>query len=474
MTTTSDQTRPDPTQAPPTPGTWTVLRPVVLRIHFYAGVLVAPFLAVLCLTGLAYVFSPQLDDLVYGHELLVGEHTGAPRPLDEQIAAATAAHPEGAVTSVAVDSDPGRTTGVVMAVPGLPEDVERTVYVDPYTAGVRGALDTWWDSPPLQTTLDSLHRNLLLGEPGRIYSELAASWLWVLVLGGLALWVGRRRSRRRAALHPPRGGRPGRARLLGWHGAVGLWVAVALLFISATGLTWSQFAGERFTSLVVALDGSTPELAAAPVPAGSGAPVSTQTVLDTARGAGLAGPLKITLPDGPTAPVQVAETARDWPVQRDAVAVDPGTGAVTEALRWADFPLMAKLTRIGVLAHMGTLFGLPNQLALAAMALGLLALLGWGYRMWWHRRPTRDGRARFTALAPRGVLRALSQPAAFAVVVLTVAVGWLLPLLGISLLAFLAADALAAAIARRRAGGAVGAARPPVVAARSGGPRPPH
>jgi uncharacterized iron-regulated membrane protein len=456
MTTTSDHTQPEPTtaEAPPTrrPGTWTVLRPIVLRVHFYAGVLVAPFLAVLCLTGLAYVFSPQLNDLVYGHELLVGPHTGSPRPLDEQVAAATAAHPEGTVTSLVVNSDPDRTTGVVMAVPGLAADTERTVYVDPYTGGVRGALDTWWDTPPLQTTLDSLHRNLLLGDPGRIYSELAASWLWVLVLGGLALWIGRRRSRRSAALHPPRGARPGRARLLGWHGSVGLWVAVALLFISATGLTWSQYAGERFTSLVVAMDGSTPELAAEPVPVGPGAPVSAQAALDTARGAGLVGPLKITPAAEPTAPVQVAETAGDWPVQRDSIAVDPYTGRVTEALRWDDFPPMAKLTRIGILAHMGSLFGLANQLALAAMALGLLCLLFWGYRMWWRRRPTRDGRAHFTALAPRGVLRALSQPATFAVVVLTVAVGWLLPLLGISLLAFLAADAVAATVARRRTG----------------------
>jgi hypothetical protein len=63
-------------------------------------------------------------------------------------------------------------------------------------------------APPLQTTLDDLHRNLLLGDGvGSVYSELAASWLWVLVLGGLALWVGKIRGRSRAAdtLLRPRG-----------------------------------------------------------------------------------------------------------------------------------------------------------------------------------------------------------------------------------------------------------------------------
>jgi uncharacterized iron-regulated membrane protein len=257
----SETARPDPAVG------WSAFRPLVLRIHFYAGVLVAPFLVVVALTGLAYVFSPQLGDLVYADELLVGPHDGPARPLDDQVAAAVAAHPEGTLSSVVDPGDPDRTTGVVLAVPGLPDDVERTVYVDPYTAQVRGSLDTWYDTPPLQTTLDALHRNLLLGEPGRIYSELAASWLWVLVLGGLALWISRRRRHRTlaATVLPPLGSRPGRRRMLGWHAATGVWLAVALLFISSTGLTWSTYAGARFTTVVDAVQGSTPELAAEPV-----------------------------------------------------------------------------------------------------------------------------------------------------------------------------------------------------------------
>ena len=445
-----------PNAAPPPPPTpavsWAALRPLVLRLHFYAGVLVAPFLVVACLTGLAYVFSPQIDDLVYSHELIVGPHAGAPRPLDDQIAAALAAHPEGTLSSVLHPGDANRTTGVVLAVPGLPEDTERTVYVDPYTAQVRGSLDTWYDDPPLQTTLDALHRTLLLGAPGRVYSELAASWLWVLVLGGLALWVGRWRRHRRlaAAVVPPIGARPGRRRLLGWHGAVGVWLSIALLFISATGLTWSQFAGVRFQAAVNTIKGNTPELVAAPVPARDVPQIAVQTALDNAHAAGLTQLLKITMPSAPGTPFTVAENAGTWPVQRDAVSLDPYTGAVTETVLWRDWPVMAKLTRIGILAHMGSLFGLVSQLALAAMALGLLCLLFWGYRMWWRRRPTRGARRGLHPPVHRGTLRALSQPAAFAVVLATVVVGWLMPVLGVSLLVFLAGDAAAAAWARRR------------------------
>ena len=57
----------------------------MLRLHFYAGALVGSFLAIACLTGLIYVFSPQLSDAVYADELLVGPHAGPARPLDEAI-----------------------------------------------------------------------------------------------------------------------------------------------------------------------------------------------------------------------------------------------------------------------------------------------------------------------------------------------------------------------------------------------------
>ena len=449
ITTDAGETTPQP--APARTG-WAALRPLVLRLHFYAGVFVAPFLVIACLTGLVYVFSPQLSDLVYADELFAAPHTGPARSLDDQVAAAVAAHPEGTVNSLVVPADPDRTTGVVLDVEGLGQDLQRTVYVDPYTAQVRGALDTWWDTTPLQTTLDGLHRNLLLGEPGRIYSELAASWLWVLALGGLALWIGKVRGRRKAkdALLPPRGMRAGRRRILGWHGATGVWLTVALLFLSATGLTWSTYAGDRFATVVDAVKQSTPSLAAEPVPVRDGAQISVQDALDRGVATGLQGPLKVTVPAEPGAPFTVAEIARDWPVQRDEVALDPYTGAVTETILWQDFPVLSKLTRIGILAHMGDLFGLFSQLALAATALGLLCMIFWGYRMWWQRRPTRGGARRLTAPVRRGTLRALPQPTTFAIVLVAVVVGWLLPVLGVSLVLFVVGDAIAGAISRRR------------------------
>ena len=39
----------------------------IWRWHFYAGLLVIPILVVLCISGIVYLFKPQIDGVFYGH-----------------------------------------------------------------------------------------------------------------------------------------------------------------------------------------------------------------------------------------------------------------------------------------------------------------------------------------------------------------------------------------------------------------------
>ncbi len=104
---------------PPPGRSWEAARHLLVRLHFYAGVLVAPFLLVAALTGLAYTLTPQLDQFVYGDRLRVEQVGETVRPLSEQIAAARAAYPEGTTASVVTPPGPEDTTRVVLAVPEL-------------------------------------------------------------------------------------------------------------------------------------------------------------------------------------------------------------------------------------------------------------------------------------------------------------------------------------------------------------------
>uniref|UniRef100_UPI00397BFA36 PepSY domain-containing protein n=1 Tax=Amycolatopsis sp. lyj-346 TaxID=2789289 RepID=UPI00397BFA36 len=130
----------------------TGLGALLLRLHFYAGVLVAPFLVVAAMTGLAYTITPQLDAILYDTELHAEPAGRAAKPLSEQVAAARATHPDGTLSYVAVGAG-DVTTQVVFTSPELGEK-QHSVYVDPYTAQVKGQLTTWFGYTPVRTWLD--------------------------------------------------------------------------------------------------------------------------------------------------------------------------------------------------------------------------------------------------------------------------------------------------------------------------------
>ncbi len=79
---------------------------------------------------------------------------------------------------------------------------------------------------------------------GRFYSELAASWLGIIALAGLGLWIVRiRKSRTKKDFVRPNRAYRGYRKTLSWHTSVGIWVLLGALFLSATGITWSQYDG---------------------------------------------------------------------------------------------------------------------------------------------------------------------------------------------------------------------------------------
>jgi uncharacterized iron-regulated membrane protein len=424
-------------------------RPLVVRLHFYAGVFVAPFLVVAAVTGGLYALAPSIERVVY-RDLLSVSSPGTTLPLDDQVARARAAHPDLPVTTIRPAAADGATTRVSFADPALPTDHARTVFVDPGSGRLLGEQVTWLGYLPVSTWLDGLHRHLNLGEPGRVYSELAASWLWVIALGGLFLWLARPAAQRRP-------GRSGRSRTLNRHGATGMWLLAGLLFLSATGITWSTYAGAHVTELRSAFDWQRPQLDSA-AHHGMGAaaaqlsPIDYAGVVEAADRAGVHAPVEVTVPAEAGHPVHVTEIDKAFRFTTNAAAVDPADLAIVDRVDYdRDYPTMAKLADWGVRAHMGMLFGLLNQLVLLATAVGLLGVIIGGYRMWWQRRPTRGSAWAMGRPPARGGIRRLRPAAAVILAVVSVAVGWFLPLFGLTLAGFVVVDLLVGAYRRSRA-----------------------
>ncbi|UXN21876.1 PepSY domain-containing protein [Curtobacterium flaccumfaciens] len=449
---------------------------LLLRLHFTAGLFVGPFILIAALSGAAYALGPSIEQVVYKHEL-TAPSSAAPLPLADQIDAAQAYvnrhHPNDSLSAVRPAPAPGASTRVMYTEDGLLESQSRAIFIDPGTAEVRGDLLVYGTSGalPFRTWVDTFHRSLFLGDAGRLYSETAASWLGVLALAGLGLWIVRiqRARAKRDLLRPARGVR-GYRRLFSWHASTGLWLLLGALFLSATGITWSQFGGANVDALRADWGWSTPSLTttlsqdpaasagehaehhgAAEVAGNAGpatlAPTLFDEVLAKARTVNIhAAEVQITAPVTADQAWTVAEIKRSYPTAVSSVAIDPTNMSVVSRTDFSSYSIPAKLARWGIDTHMGTMWGLPNQILLFVTALGIATMVVLGYLMWWKRRPTggRVGRA-----PAAGAIARAPWWGTTAVFLVAAGLSLALPALGVSLLVFLVVDALVVTFRRR-------------------------
>ena len=440
------------------------LSAVTLRLHFYAGVFIGPFILVAALSGALYALTPTIENYLY-KDLTTVQAVDSPQPLGEQVAAAQHAHPDKAITQVWPAESSTDSTRVLLADPSNKEGNPLAVLVDPGSTRILGEQHTYSGNGelPFRRWVSGLHEGLNLGEPGALYSELAASWLWLVALGGVYLWWVRVRNRRNAKgiLRPLPAKKGSRRSAMNLHAVTGVWLLVAILGLSATGITWSNIAGANVDKTVTSLnwkaDPIDTALPGAPAQdsddhaehtghAGHGqhrpaletdrTAAQVETVLATARAEGLTGPLSLRTPEDEHSAWQASERWVPWRTTSDAVSIDGRDGTVVDRLPFVDLPLFSKLSSWGIYLHMGIMFGLPLQILLFLVGLGIALIVVQGYRMWWKRR------------AFPGVPHRFPWKAWAAAALLAGTVGVFLPLLGASLLAFLALDA--ALVLRRR------------------------
>jgi uncharacterized iron-regulated membrane protein len=429
------------------------------RVHFWAGLITAPIVLFAAFTGLLYVFTPQIEASV--HAGVDRVQVGAARvSLDRQIAAAQAAMDGARPRAVVPAFEAAETTQVYFAAPpsphaghvmagekaggkagradhdhGLPQG--RIAYVDPYTARVVGQLA---EMDRFKTWARKLHSSALQGNGWRWLIELAASWMLVMFATGLYMWWPRSQAAGgpgwRALL--PRWGR-GRITWRDFHASLGLAMSAVLMVVLVTGLTWSRHTGENFRAAQEALGQASPK---APkhlrsMPLEGRAPLSAQTVLETALANAPEVQMQLTPPKGEGGVWRVENFDRGQPQKRFALILDAGSGAVLFRSGWQDFPIVPKATAIGIPFHRGE-FGVWNQALLAVAALIAIFSVVSGVVMWWRRRPAR--RVGVPAVS-------LQQVRAVPVYLwlLCAAMAWSMPVFGISLAVLTGAELSAAA-----------------------------
>ena len=434
------------------------------RWHFYAGLFCLPFITILSLSGVVYLFKPQIDaylDKPYDRLTLSGD----PKRLDEQVAAALDAFPAARLTALELRNAPSDATRVrLMTKDG---DALR-ILVRPDTLDILSAEK---EKNRFTSLIHDIHGELLLGEPGAILVELAGAWGIVMILTGLYLWWPSDRVGF-AGVFYPRIGASGRTFLKDLHSVTGFWLSLLALFFLISALPWTKVWGgsfkylrgigaareirqdwttgpasaraqrqEMFNAAPPRHNDPSDEHAAHPGaatnvasnPTNNRAPAGFDKIAARVFPLSLADPVLIS-PPSPRSPNWVARSdAQNRPL-RTTLEFDPISFQLVKQSGFADRPFIDRVIGFGVAAHEGQLFGWLNQLLGLMTALGYLVLVVSSTLMWWRRRPQ-------NALgAPSEILpRRRLAPALVGVIA---ALGVLLPTLGLSLLATLAIETL--------------------------------
>jgi uncharacterized iron-regulated membrane protein len=385
------------------------------RWHFYAGLFVAPFMVLLALTGIIYLFKPQLDPLMYGDLLTVppAEHALS---ADEQLQRAKAAYPRGTLSKYLPPADATSSAQFVM------HDGSRevTVFVDPYRGTVLGTQDA---KNNLQAIARALHGELMIGTVGDRLIELAAGWGVMLVISGVYLWWPRGKSS--SGVLWPRFTTRGRVFWRDLHAVTGFWGAALLLVMLLSGMAWTGFWGKQYAELwnrfpaamwnaVPTSDQQARVLNTAtqqtvpwamentPMPvsgdhaehmnhgamhAAPAAPtIRLQQVVDLATARKVEPGYSITPPTTAEGVFTVAVFAND-PRNDATLHVDQYTGKVLADVRWEHYNGVARATETGVMLHEGKMFGWVNQLIVLLICLMILLSAVSGVVIWWKRRP---------------------------------------------------------------------------------------
>jgi uncharacterized iron-regulated membrane protein len=397
-------------------------RSLLWRIHAWAALIASPFALIATLTGSLYVVTPQIEQALYGsleHVSVAGER----HSLDEMVAAAMAAVPAGSVVQSVqpgvAETDAVRVTvlatpvadhaghespaphdHVVAANLSAPADnkVETTLYVNPYTAAVIGAVP---EQQRFSNWAKKLHSTLLQGEGWRWMIELAASWLMVMLLTGIYLWWPGS-----AQAGVPTAGLRGRAAWKQWHGVIGVLLGVLTFVMLATGITWSKYAGSqvRYARDVAGQVPPRVPRDLVSLRAGDAAMLSWQSAWEAARSAAPQLSLQLSPPRDAQGTWRVSSADKRQPAKKFDLVLEAYTGQPLYYAGWDNQTAFSKATAIGIPFHRGEL-GVWNQVLLGLFAAGMLLSLISGWVMFFKRR--RTGWLGMPVLMP-GALHAVS------------------------------------------------------------------
>lgn len=360
------------------------------RWHFYAGIILLPFILILSLSGMVYLFKPQIENIIDKpyHNLTI---TGAIAPVSQQVNAALQTFENSKLRHYEIPQKANDAPRIFIFAKGI----EHIIYVHPQNLQILKSIPK---ENRFMAIARNIHGELLIGKTGSYIVEAAASWAIIMIISGLFLWWPRNNNGLGGILFP----RKGKLFMRDLHAVTGIYVSFFAMILLLTGLPWTDVWGDAFKE-VRKITKTMPdrqdwtinrkeEQSRLMEEMGNHnhvSPIYNANIDDIAAHAKfekLAYPVEIAPPNNKSKNWILRSNSPNRP-QRVIIEYSTQNAQELKRERFEDRHIIDRIVGIGVAAHEGQLFGWINQLIGVLTAFMLCLLSVTSFLMWRKRAP---------------------------------------------------------------------------------------
>ncbi|MCT6925436.1 PepSY domain-containing protein [Metasolibacillus sp.] len=421
------------------------------RWHFFAALFITPLLLTLTISGIGYLFYPEVENKLYADSFFGDSDQKTKLTIDEGVEQAKEAFNDYSLSKIIILDEPYNTRLTMTNSAGE----QKYVFLDD-NYQIVGSQDANYT---FSNVLRNLHSSLFIGGTFVNYLvELAACWAIFLLLSGLYMTV-RKKLWKKAQTETTR------IRSRRWHALLGVMITIPMVAIIFTGLPWSALMGHFiYTAAQENPSIGIPELQQNPptsevneIPwitrknetptsnaqdhSGHGGhtgaadysneyALSVEELIGHIENENIPKPYSIILPSSEEGVFTVAKgsgtgvTGLDVsPDEEITIYFDQYSGTFISSVGYDEYGILGKWFTWGIPLHEGHLFGWANKIINLFVCLAFLYLIYLGFKTWLLRRQK-------GMISAPPIAKEISIPFYIFVVVL----GIIMPLFGISLI----------------------------------------
>lgn len=316
------------------------------RWHVIAGLLSLPFVILLTLTGIAYMFKAEVNHYFYQHMTEVTPRLSQPLSYEKQLASVQL-FSDLPVVSVTLPANANQATAFRLKGIGR---TKHLVYIDPYTGTMMGEFK---QADSLMYKIRKLHGELLLDKPGTLVVELIASWFIVLLITGLIIWWPS--TKQLAGVFSIRFKASKRILWRDLHAVTSFWIGLILLVVIAGAMPWTDVFGSNLKRVQKMTDSGYPMAWRSDKGVYSqvvGRTMTLDEMVVKAQSQNLAGIIEIKLPQKDESPFKVSNRSF-WLSDQQVMYFDQYSGDVLKQLTWDDVGILMDMRQVFMRLHQG-------------------------------------------------------------------------------------------------------------------------